>query len=419
ILQIHKYFSKERGGGSVTAFFETKKLLEGKGHQVIVFSMDDPRNEKSVYSKYFIKHFDINKAVGFFGRLRWAFKSIYNFEAQRKLEELIKAEKPEVAHIHNIYHYLTPAIFRTLKKNNIPMVFKLSDYKAICPNYKLFNKGQICEKCKGGKYYNCFLNKCFKNSWLVSWIAMKEAYLHKFLRSYQKIDYFLAPSQFMKKKCVEFGILAEKIKILRNVVDVEDFSEKENSVEENYFLYYGRISEEKGIVNLIKAVDFLKNKNLLRNNKLKIAGKGPQEANLKKIVSQLGLKTEVEFLGFKKGRELKVVIRKAKFTVLPSVWYDNSPLVISEAQLLGRPVIISDVGGSEEMIENNKTGMVFEASDVNDLALKIKKMLEFKKEVRLKMGAEGRKNIIKLNNSERYYKKLMAIYKELIQKDYS
>lgn len=416
ILQIHKYFSKDRGGGSVTAFFETKKLLEEKGHQVIVFSMDDPQNEKSVYSKYFIKHFDINKAVSLFGHLGWAFKSIYNFEAQKKLEELIKAEKPEVAHIHNVYHYLTPAIFHTLRKYNIPMVFKLSDYKVICPNYKLFNKGQICEKCKGGKYYNCFFNKCLKDSWLISWIAMKEAYLHRFLKSYQKINYFLAPSQFMKKKCVEFGVSAEKIKILRNVVDIENFPTREQPTEKNYFLYYGRVSEEKGLVDLIKAVEKLKKENSLGENRLRIVGKGPEEVVLKKLVSELGLGEEIKFEGFRRGRELTSLIEKTKFVVLPSVWYDNSPLVISEAQLLHKPVVISDAGGSKEMIIDKKTGVVFKAGDIIDLASKIKKMLKLSKEARFKMGVEGRKNIAEINNKENYYKKLISIYKELIFK---
>jgi len=416
ILQIHKYFSREKGGGSVTAFFETKKLLEQKGHEVAVFSMDDPTNEESIYSKYFIKHFDINKAGGFFGQLRLGFKSIYNFEAQRKLEELIEQEKPDVAHIHNVYHYITPSIFHTLKKHNIPMVFKLSDYKAICPNYKLFNKGEVCEKCKGGKYYHCFLGRCLKKSLAVSFIAMVEAYVHKLLGSYNKIDMFLAPSQFMKKKCTEFGIPVEKIKILRNTVDVESFPLNSAPKEKDFFLYYGRISEEKGLADLIIAVDLLKRKNKLQENKLVFAGRGPQENDLKKLTEILKLEKEVEFVGFKRGKELKNLISDSKFVVLPSVWYDNSPLVISESGLLGKPVIVSDAGGSKEMFSDGESGLVFGAGDVEDLALKIKEMIKTGKEKRFKMGEKGRKNIIDLNDPEKYYKKLLSIYKNLVDK---
>jgi glycosyltransferase involved in cell wall biosynthesis len=417
ILQIHKYFSYQNGGGSVTAFFQTKKLLEKKGNQVIIFSMQDKSNVESIYSKYFIKHFDINKANNFFQKISWAFKSIFNFEAQRKLEELIKKEKPEVAHIHNIYHYLTPSILHTLKKHKIPMVFKLSDYKAICPNYKLFNQGKICEKCRGGKYYNCFLNRCLKNSWSISFVAMLEAYLHRWLKSYSKIDFFLAPSEFMKKKCVEFGIPARKIKILRNVVNVEEFSlADEDYSEDNYVLFYGRISEEKGIEDLIRAIKILKESGELEKNRLKIVGKGPLENHLKKVVAELNLKKEVLFEGFKSGLELKKIIKKAKLIVLPSVWYDNSPLVISEAQLLKKPVVISDKGGSKEMIIDKKTGLVFEGGRIDDLAEKLKEILKMSISERNKMGELGRENIIKINNDENYYQNLMKIYKEVINK---
>jgi len=415
ILQIHKYFSKERGGGSVTAFFETKRLLEEKGHKVIIFSMDDPSNETSVYSKYFIKHFDINKAKSPFQKLHWASKSVFNFEAQEKLEELIKKEKPEVAHIHNVYHYLTPAIFHTLKKHGIPMVFKLSDYKAICPNYKLFNKAQVCEKCRGGGYYNCFLNKCLKNSWTVSFVAMKEAYVHKFLKSYNQIDYFLAPSQFMKRKCQEFGIPAEKIKILRNTVDSSNFKEVKKFKEKNYFVYYGRVSDEKGLGDLIEAVKQLKENAILGDNYLEIVGKGPAEESLKRKVAELKLGNQVRFRGFKKGKELYGLVQASKFMVLPSTWYDNSPLVISESQLLGKPVLISDAGGSKEMIKDGETGLVFRAGVVDDLSKGIENILKMKKETREKMGKKGRENIIKLNNKEKYYKKLIGFYNELIK----
>ena len=414
ILQIHKYFSKNNGGGSVTAFFETKNLLEEKGHKVIVFSMQDSDNEKTPYDKYFIKHFDINKVEGFLQKIKLAFKSIYNFEAQKKLEELIRDEKPEVAHVHNIYHYITPAIFKTLKKNKIPIVYKLSDYKPLCPNYKLFNKGKICEKCKGAKYYNCFLNKCLKDSFAISFIAMLEAYVHNFLGSYKKVDLFLAPSEFIKKKCVEFGITKDKIKILRNVVDEVNFVDSKFE-EGNYFLYYGRISEEKGIEDLIKAVKKIKDLGILNGNSLKIVGKGPQEKKIKELIVKLKLKNEVEMVGYKKGVELKKIIKKAKFVVLPSIWYDNSPLIISEAGLFQKPVIVSDSGGSKEMI-NEETGVVFKTGNVDDLAKKIVFVINLTRKEREVMGSKGQKNIKKINNKENYYKKLLKIYKELIEK---
>lgn len=413
ILQIHKYYSKKIVGGSMTAFFETKNLLEKKGHQVAVFSMQAPDNEPSRYEKYFIKNFDIERA-GFWGKIKLIPKTIYNHEAQKNLEKLIQDFQPEVAHVHNVYHYLTPSIFHTLKKHKIPVVFKLSDYKAICPNYKLFTQGNVCERCKGHKYYNCLLHKCMKDSYLASFVGAVEAYAHWLKKSYEKIDLFLAPSQFMKEKCVQFGIPEEKIKILRNVINMEQYQNVPQSEEDNFFLYYGRISAEKGIDNLIKAVSKLKRENGLGGNKLYITGKGPFENELKKKASKLGLKKEVVFTGPKYGDELRELVLKSKFVVLPSIWHDNSPLVVSESQLLGKPVIVSDRGGTREMILDGKSGFVFETENPDDLAGKIEKMLELSADERRKMGEFGKENISQLNNEESYYEKLMQYYNQII-----
>ncbi len=415
ILQIHKYYSRKRGGGSVTAFFETKKLLEEKGHQVIVFSMKDETNENSSYEKYFVEHFDLNK-LNFFQKLAKIPKIIYNKEAQEKLQELINQEKPEIAHIHNVYHYLTPAIFHTLKENNIPIVYKLSDYKAICPNYKLFNKGQVCEKCKGKKYYHCFLNRCIKKSLAFSFVGMLEAYAHKFKKSYEQIDLFLAPSDFMKNKCIEFGISSKKIKVLRNTMTVKNLKLKQEPKEKNYFLYLGRLSEEKGVETLIRAVKNLKKNGALNNNFLYIAGQGPEEKKLKKLVRKLSLEYEIKFLGGVYGFKRNQIIANAKFVVLPSTWYDNSPNVISEAGLLGRPLIVSDQGGSKEMVLDKKSGLIYKADNPEELAEKIHFMLELDSGERKRMGERQKKVIEKINNQENYYNNLMEIYQNLLSK---
>lgn len=416
ILQIHKYFTRKRGGGSVTAFFETVKMLSQKGHEVSVFSMQDKDNNPSPYSKYFSGHFDLNEKCGFWEKTKRASKVLYNFEAERNLEKLIKEEKPGIAHLHNFYHYLSPSIINALKKNGIPVVMTLHDYKLICPNYKLFSGGKICEKCKGGKYYNCFFKKCLKDSLSGSLLAMAEAYLHKIIGSYEKVDAFIAPSLFMKNKCVEFGISQEKIKVIRNPIDFKSIGKDiDYSLEEkNYFLYYGRLSKEKGIDVLIKTVSKLKKENLLRENTLCIVGKGPEENNLKDLVKRLDVEDSVKFLGFKLGKDLMNAIRQSKFVVVPSVWYDNSPMVIAESQIAKKPVLVSDLGGSKESIIDGETGFVFKAGDVDDLKEKIKKILAFQKEERELMGQKGYDNILKINDSEMIYRETLDVYESFL-----
>jgi glycosyltransferase involved in cell wall biosynthesis len=417
ILQVHKYFSKENGGGSVTAFFETIQLLEKNGHEVVVFSMEDEKNEPSESSEFFAEHFDINEVKGLWNKIKLIPKVIWNCEAQEKLEKLLAVEKPDIAHVHNIYHYLTPAILHTLKKYKIPIVFKLSDYKAICPNYKLFINGSVCEKCKGHKYYNCFFNVCLKRSYLASFIGMIEAYVHWIKGSYEKIDYFLAPSEFMKEKCVDFGIEEDRIRILRNVINVENFNLEQEFIEEDYFLSLGRVSEEKGIDYLILAFKEFVDENPEMKTMLMIIGKGPQRDALKDLVRELGgLDTRVVFPGFIRGEERDDLIRKSKGVVISSVWYDNSPLVISEAQLLGKPVIVSDRGGSQEMILENESGFIYPAQSIEELKKTIVKLLVLSLDKRKEMGIKGRENILKINSEEEYYSKLMEFYQQAIDK---
>jgi glycosyltransferase involved in cell wall biosynthesis len=415
ILQVHKYFTRKRGGGSVTAFLEMVKMLEKRGHDVSIFSMQDPQNEKTPFAKYFPSHFDLNAEAGFWRKIHLAGKLIYNQEAEKKMKKMIEIERPEIAHLHNIYHYLTPSIISPLKKKNIPIVMTLHDYKIICPNYKLFNRGKICEKCQGGKYYQCFLNKCLKNSQSASFLAMMEAYLHKILKSYAKVDLFLAPSDFMRKKCIEFGIAPEKIKKIRNPFDFKETEfVQEKIVEKNYFLFFGRLSEEKGLSNLIQAVKKLVTAGKMGNNQLLIVGKGPQETELKNLIRQEQLEDKIILTGFKEGSELEEIILNSKFIAVPSIWYDNSPMVVIEAQFLGKPALVSDRGGSQESIIDGQTGLVFKANNVADLAQKISQLLELTYAERLAMGQEGKKNIQKINNAEKIYQELLETYRKLL-----
>lgn len=415
ILQVHKYFTKKRGGGSVTAFLEMVKMLEKRGHNVSVFSMQDPQNEATPFAKYFPSYFDLNAKASFWKKIHWAVKLIYNREAEKKMAELIAAECPEIAHLHNIYHYLTPSIISPLKKRHIPVVMTLHDYKIICPNYKLFNQGKLCEKCQGGKYYQCFLNKCLKDSWGASFLAMLEAYFHKILKSYDQVDLFLAPSDFMRKKCLEFGIAPEKIKKIRNLFDFKEAETiPENTQEKDYFLFFGRLSEEKGLINLIQAVKKLVVTGKIGTNHLLIVGKGPQEAELKNLIKQEDLEDKIILTGFKEGLELKEIILGSKFVVVPSLWHENAPMVVIESQFYGKPVIVSDRGGMKESIIEGQTGLVFAAENVDALAQKINQLLELAYEERMAMGQAGKENIQKINNEEEIYQELLETYRKLL-----
>jgi glycosyltransferase involved in cell wall biosynthesis len=419
ILQIHKYYSKKRGGGSVAAFFETKELLESRGHTVMVFSMHDTDNEPSNETEFFAEHFDIREAKNIFQKLALIPRVIYNRDAVKKLDALLQHKKPDVAHVHNIYHYLTPGIFRVLKKHGVPIVFKLSDYHAICPNYSLFAHGTIDDSCKGGKYYKLFFNRSINDSWAESFVAMIEGYVNAWWGFYKTVDIFAAPSNFMRDICISYGIPADKIRILRNVLNFSHYTISD-AAKEKIFLYMGRVAPEKGLDVAIDAIAQLERKGQLGEWRLVIAGKGPAERSLKEKVDALRLQEKVIFAGFcKKGSpEWTELMQKASVAVLPSVWWDNSPIAISESMAYATPVVVSDAGGTKEMIEDGISGLVFRTGDVDDCARALSRFIDDAQLV-TRMGTAAQQRVYEINNEDRYYTQLIAIYNEAIARSHT
>jgi glycosyltransferase involved in cell wall biosynthesis len=360
ILQVNKY--NYIRGGAEKYFIEITKELRELGHQVAIFSMKHPKNISSDFDKYFVSRISFNEA-GLKNKAIGPFRILFSFEARRKFRRLVRDFKPEIIHIHNIYHQISPSILRVARKRKIPVIMHLHDYKLVCPNYQLLAHNKICYRCLGGKYYNCLQQKCFKNSFWKSLLATLEMYLHhRILKVYKKnINLFIAPSQFMKDTAVKFGWPENKIKVLYN------FSEKlENDLIDkagDNGLYFGRLSKEKGIDVLLSALS-LSNAKM----RLKIIGSGPKEDNLKEMVKKLNLVNQVEFLGPKFGAELFLEVKKAKAIFLPSIWLENMPLTLLESLMLKKVVIAARTGGLPELVKDGETGFLFNRGDSQDLA---------------------------------------------------
>jgi glycosyltransferase involved in cell wall biosynthesis len=393
ILQINKFYYLK--GGSERSLFDVSEILKNKGHEVIPFSMTDSRNLSTKYSQYFIEKTDYDKFS-----LKKIINIFWNFEANKKLEKLIKETKPDIVHLHNIAHQLSPSIIRVIKKHNLPIVQTLHDYKLICPNYKLYSNS-CCFKCEKGKYYRCFLRKCHKNSYLKSLIVALEAYFHKFLKLYDQVDLFIAPSEYMKKISIKFGIPEDKIEVLRHSIDKKYF--KKEARPGDYLLYFGRLSKEKGIDVLLDALSLSTSK-----VKLKIVGAGEESKNLKLKSEKLKLENRVEFLGPKYSDDLIKLIEEAKAIIMPSVWPENMPYSLLEAMAMKKPVIASRIGGMTEMIEDKKNGFLFFAGDPQGLKDIIDNLNNFDlKEIGEKAGEK-----VAYLKENYFYEKLIHIYRK-------
>jgi glycosyltransferase involved in cell wall biosynthesis len=364
ILQVNKFYYPR--GGADKYFINLSQALERAGNEVAIFSMAHPKNLPSDFSSYFVSRISFNNG-SWRDKFKIPVRIIYNFEAKKKFQKLINDFQPDIIHIHNIYHQISPSILDTAKKSGIPVVMHLHDYKLICPNYQLFVNGEICEACKPQRYYKCTQKKCLKNSRTKSLLATIEIYLHNSVWKIYKrnINLFIAPSVFMKQKITEFGWPADKIKVIINPFSPElNINKNEEAVpEENYLLYFGRLSKEKGLTTLLEAA-------VATNSQLKFAGHGPEEENLKKYTQDK--KIDAEFLGFKEGKELLKIILKAKTVIIPSLWYENMPLSLLEALSLGKLVIASNIGGIPEIIKDGENGLLFKPGNISDLIAKIK-----------------------------------------------
>lgn len=398
IILAHK-FHKYTGGAEVF-YFEVGRVLEENGHEVAYFSTLDDENLESPYSKYFVHAPDF-KSNNILGKVKAFSKVPYSFETKRKFKKLIEDFKPDLIHAFGVITQISPSMFVTARKMKIPLVISMNDYKHICPSYKLFHHGKICEDCKTKKFYKAIKNKCSHDSYSYSIASSVESYVHSWLNIYKKnINLFLFASDFMAHKTEEYwGKETFKWGKLLNPFKIPN--REPQKVRGDYGLYFGRVIEEKGVHLIIEA---------LKNNRdipFKIVGDGPQLIELENIVKENNL-TNIEFLGSKWGDELDDVLYNAKFVVIPSVWHENFPYVILQTFAAGVPIIGSELGGIPELLKDNR-GVLFNPSDISTLESSMKK-LSNDTEYSNELGINGRKYLIETFNDQIFYESIIKNY---------
>jgi glycosyltransferase involved in cell wall biosynthesis len=320
------------------------------------------RGQTLKYSQYFVDALDFSSLgnVSWWRKMRAVGQIFYSYEAKRKLEALLDAHPVDVAHIHNIYHHISPSILKVFKKRGIPVVMTVHDYKLVSPNYTLFHHGRVHEEDARGWYWSCVKNKCFKDSRLFSLIVVLEMiFHHKFKRYYEKlVAVFLAPSQFMQTMLVRHRFSPKKIRHLPLFVEAQKINQAK---ELKGVVYIGRLSEEKGVAVLLRAAKETPEISYT------IVGTGPAFASLQTLSHELGLRNVI-FTGYKTGAELESLRLSARLLVVPSIWYENYPLTVVEAKARGQVVIASAIGGIAEMLPKE---LLVVPGDARELASKI------------------------------------------------
>jgi glycosyltransferase involved in cell wall biosynthesis len=403
ILYCNKYnfgFS-----GTETYLFETMELMRARGHEVALFSMADPRGARTEDDHNFVPYVDFKRQTNPISKARLGLRAIYSVEARRKIRQMIAEFRPDVAHVRNIYHQLSPSILWELKAHGVPVLYHVNDFKLLCPSYNMVSAGKACERCKGGCFYNVVREGCYAGGTAASVGLALEAYVHRWLATYEKcVDLIVAPSRFVKEKFVENGWESSRIEVLPHHQALP-LSATPHPGSQAPVLYFGRLSSEKGVADLIRAMK------LLPDLRLVVAGDGPQRADMEKRTQSLGLKN-VEFTGHLKKDDLDKLISSAQFTIFPSYAYETMGKSILESYAMGRAVIASDLGSRRELVEQGKTGILYPVGDIERLAAAMA-WLQCNPALSQQMGEAGRELVRELHSQEDHLGKLENLYEGL------
>ncbi len=384
ILLVHNTYQQRGGEDSV---FEAEiKLLSEKGHTI----------EKMVFDNHSIESVCDKFLTGI--------GTIYNSRSGKKIVELIQHFSPDVIHVHNFFPLVSPAVFYVAKRKQIPIVITLHNYRLICANGLLLRKEQVCEDCTNKILpLDGILHKCYRDSFFQSAAVTLMSSVHKLSGTWKNyIDCYIALTKFAKEKFIDSALklVPEKVVVKPNFVSDPGEYKGER---EDYFLFVGRLSEEKGIRILL---DAFKEGKL----KLKIIGDGP----LKKMVKDFSLQhPNIEFLGFREKSYVINTMEKSMALIFPSLWYEGFPVTIAEAMATGTPVISSNIGSQGEIIADNFNGLLFQCGNLKDLNEKIS--FFYSNVAHLKhLYLNARNSYLENYNPDKNYETLMNIYKHVI-----
>jgi len=381
-------------GGEDNVVDEEVKLLKQNGHEVHLYEINNL------------------KIDSFRKKIQTGFEITYSPNAKESLAKELKRFKPDIVHVHNFFPLLTPAIYDACIENNIPVIQTLHNFRLICPGALLLRDGNICERCITGSAYNAVIHKCYRSSRLQSLAVARMVSYHRKNNTWaDKVTRFIALTEFSKSKFVAAGFPSAQIVVKPNFVNSSaelemDSNEPDIHKEINrkpYALYVGRLSKEKGINTLLDAwenIDF----------DLNIAGDNMLENPLPAANSN------INFLGEIDNSQVHTQMKNAQFLVMPSICYENLPMVIIEAYFRGLPVIASDIGAMKEVIKNKETGLLFEAGDTKDLLEKANWMIDNPEKCK-EMGSNAKRIYLEQYTAKINYKLLANIYHEALQLD--
>lgn len=400
VLLVNKFHYRK--GGSETYYLTLAEALRARGHEVIFFAMkDEEKNLPCDQEQYFVSNASVHGGIK--SKLNMVLHMNYSKEAYRNMMQLLNVEKPDLVILNLVHKQITLSILDAIKEYDakLPVFWTVHDLIMVCPSYSMRDgSGNICEKCLGGDFSHCVKNRCIKGSLPMSILSCNEAKFIRKRKLYDKVDLYICPSEFLRKKLVAGKFTKKPIVTIRNPLPVGT-TYGWSEAYENYILYFGRLSPEKGVKTLIEAAK-------LCDCRLVILGTGPQEEELKELANGYA---NIEFGGFQTGVALEVYIRNCHCVVMPSACYENGPYSAMEAMAMGKPLIVSNMGGLPELVEDGVNGYIYEKTAEN-LADCIRKLQQLKDEDYRAMAEASLERAKKMFSPTGYVEQIESYYKE-------
>jgi glycosyltransferase involved in cell wall biosynthesis len=387
VLVCHNYYRRRSGEGSVV--HREIELLEEQGHLVTLFSYDNLDAEK-------------------LGALKIGTRAIYSRQTGRDLEQVLQSNTFDIAHVHNTWLLLSPAIYRYLWKSGIPVVKTIHNYRWLCPIGTFYRDGDRCHDCveKFGGALHGVLHRCYRGSLPASIATATRLIFHRdLLHTYQRyIDVVVVQNEFVRKNLISYGFPQEKMEIKGNFLKRNEIGK---TVTEDFGIFAGRLEATKGLSTLLDACE-------KSGIKLRIFGKGPMHAWLKEQIDRRFATTEqVQLMGYVSREEILENFANARALVFPSEWYESYPISIVEAMAHGKPVISSNIGGMLSIITDEKNGLFFEVGDPDSLSDQMKRLWS-DDELYARLSEGARKTYEEQMSPEANYELLMGIYQKAI-----
>lgn len=335
-------------------------------------------------------------------KTRALFSGLYSSWARKRMNRMIADEHPDLIQVQNLYPFLSPSILEVCKENGLPVVMRCPNYRIFCPTGLHLHRGKVCERCLNGyKEWSCIVQNCEGAIFKSIGYAARNAFARISGMIMKNVDVFIVLSNFQKEKFVARGIPVQRVAILPNIVPLE-LSKRPWGPGE-FIAFVGRVSEEKGIM------DFLAAAARMPEYRFRVAGSTDSMPDIERRAP-----SNVTFTGFLIGKELDEFFESSRILVFPGRCYEGFPNVIAKAMAHKKPVVASRIGAIPEIVQDQKTGLLFEPGNPDDLVDKLELLVENSSLCR-SLGEAGLCKAEKEYSAERYYEILMGIYQKALR----